>query len=129
MMGMLPRNQPKVREMLSPHDLLVSLGGDSLRMSVYNPTVPLPEDLPVVQITEADWDIGKNYPVEIALRANVRETLAALVPCLRRLGGARQDAAAQTRLNELEKQNWSARRARLAAEYETLFPPPPAIDW
>lgn len=117
-MGMLPRNQPKVREMLSAHDLLVSLGGDSLRMSVYNPTVPLPEGLPVVQITEADWDIGKNYPVEIALRANVRETLAVLVPCLRRLGGARQDSAAQTRLSELEKQNWSARRARLATEYD-----------
>ena len=117
-MGMLPRNQPKVREMLSAHDLLVSLGGDSLRMSVYNPTDPLPEGLPIVQITEADWEIGKNYPVEIALRANVRETLAVLVPCLHRLGGAAQDAAARARLNDLEKRNWSARRARLSAEYD-----------
>lgn len=117
-MGTLSRNQPQVREMLSAYDLLVSLGGDSLRMSVYNPTDPLPDGLPVVQITEADWDIGKNYPVEIALRANVRETLAALVPQLRRLGGAAQDAAARARLTELEKQNWSARRARLAAEYD-----------
>jgi len=117
-MGTLSRNQPQVREMLSAYDLLVSLGGDSLRMSVYNPTDPLPDGLPVVQITEADWDIGKNYPVEIALRANVRETLAALVPQLRRLGGAAQDAAARARLTELEKQNWSARRARLVAEYD-----------
>ncbi|HXV11649.1 MAG TPA: thiamine pyrophosphate-binding protein, partial [Burkholderiales bacterium] len=73
-MGALPRNQPKVRETLSAHDLLISLGGDSLRMSVYNPTDALPDGLPIVQITDADWDIGKNYPVEIALRANVRET-------------------------------------------------------
>lgn len=117
-MGSLPRNQPKVRETLSAHDLMVSLGGDSLRMSVYNPTDALPEGLPVVQITEADWDIGKNYPVEIALRASVRETLAALVPCLRRLGGSDREKAARSRLDELEKRNWSAQRAKLAAEYD-----------
>jgi len=117
-MGTLPRNQPKVREILSAHDLLVSLGGDSLRMSVYNPTDALPDGLPIVQITEADWDIGKNYPAEIALRANVRETLAALVPCLRRLGGPEREAVASSRLDELEKRNWSARRARLAVDYD-----------
>jgi benzoylformate decarboxylase len=117
-MGSLPRNQSKVREILSAHDLLVSLGGDSLRMSVYSPTDALPDGLPVVQVTEADWDIGKNYPAEIALKANVRETLAVLVPCLRRLGGADRDAVARARLDELEKRNWSARRAQLAAEYD-----------
>jgi len=115
-MGSLPRNQPKVRDILSAHDLLISLGGDSLRMSVYSPTDALPEGLPVVQITEADWDIGKNYPAEIALRANVRETLAVLVPCLRRLGGPNRDAVARGRLDELAKRNWSARRAKFAAE-------------
>jgi benzoylformate decarboxylase len=117
-MGGLPRNQPKVREILSAHDLLVSLGGDSLRMSVYSPTDVLPDGLPVVQVTDADWDIGKNYPVEIALRANVRETLAALIPCLRRLGGTEREAAARGTLDELEKRNWSARRVKLAAEHE-----------
>jgi benzoylformate decarboxylase len=87
-------------------------------MSVYSPTDALPDGLPVVQITEADWDIGKNYPAEIALRANVRETLYALVPCLRRLGSADRDAAARSRLDELQERNWSARRAELAAEYD-----------
>jgi benzoylformate decarboxylase len=118
-MGSLPRNQPKVRETLSAYDLLISLGGDSLRMSVYNPTDALPDGLPLVQISEADWDIGKNYPVEIALRANVRETLAALVPSLRALGASERDAA-RRRLEELEKHNWSARRTKLAAQYERL---------
>jgi benzoylformate decarboxylase len=118
-MGALPRNQPKVRETLSAHDLLISLGGDSLRMSVYNPTDALPDGLPIVQITDADWDIGKNYPVEIALRANVRETLAALVPSLRALGASERDAAGR-RLEEMEKHNWSARRTKLAAEYGRL---------
>jgi len=116
-MGGLSRNQPKVRETLSAHDLLISLGGDSLRMSVYNPTDALPDDMPVVQITEADWDLGKNYPVEIALRANVRETLRVLVPCLRRLAGVEGEAAARARLDSLEKRNWSARRAKLASGY------------
>jgi benzoylformate decarboxylase len=117
-MGTLPRNQTKVRETLSEHDLLVSIGGDSLRMSVYSPTDARPEDLPIVQISEADWDIGKNYPVEIAVKANVRETLSVLVPCLRRMGGADCETLARTRLEELQAHNWSARRAKLAAEYD-----------
>jgi len=73
-----------------------------------------------VQITEADWDIGKNYPAEIALHANVRETLAALIPCVRRarLQRAGREAATHQRLAELEKRNWSVRREKLAAEYE-----------
>ena len=101
--GSLPRNQSKVHDTLSAHDRLISLGGDSLRRSVYSPNDALPDGLPVVQITEADWDIGKNYPAEIALRANVRETLAVLVPCLRRLGSADRDAVARGRLDELDK--------------------------
>lgn len=117
-MGALPRNQAKVRDTLAVHDLLLSLGGDSLRMSVYSPSDALPEGMPVVQITEADWEIGKNYPAEIALRASVRETLAALLPRLRALAGAGRDALARRRLDDLAKRNWSARRAALAAELD-----------
>ncbi|MCX7962690.1 MAG: thiamine pyrophosphate-binding protein, partial [Burkholderiales bacterium] len=81
--GMLPRSQPAVREALAPFDLLVCLGADLLRMSVHSPMDPLPEGLAVVHVSERDWEIGKNHPAEIAIRADVRETLAALLPHLR----------------------------------------------
>src|SRR5712675_3397312 len=41
-MGALPRVQPQVREILAPHDLMIVLGGDPLRMSVYSEVDPLP---------------------------------------------------------------------------------------
>ena len=116
-MGTLPRDQKKVRDTLAAHDLLVSIGGDSLRMSVYSPVEPLPAGMPVIQLSEADWDLGKNFPAEIALHANVRETLAAV---LARLAGQRKPAQASSaaaRLAALATTNWTARRAKLAAGF------------
>ena len=67
----------------------------------------------VIQIGQRDWEFGKNYPAEIALRADVRNTLQALAPVLgpRRSSARAQQAAA--RLAALAGNNWSARRARL----------------
>ena len=115
-MGTLPRQQPRVREILAAHDLMVSIGGDSLRMSVYNALDALPPGLPIVQVSEADWDIGKNFPAELAINANVKATLTALLPRLRALIDPARAAAARQNLDRLQKENWSARRERIYAE-------------
>ncbi len=44
-MGALSRLQKQVREMLSPYDLMIVLGADPLRMSVYSEVDPLPDGL------------------------------------------------------------------------------------
>src|SRR3954471_17976415 len=72
-MGTLSRSQPQVRSLLAPHDLLIVLGGDPLRMSVHNEVDALPQGMPIVQIGLVDWDLAKNYPVEIALKADLKE--------------------------------------------------------
>jgi benzoylformate decarboxylase len=87
-----------------------------LRMSVYSPVDALPEGMPIVHISERDWELGKNYPTEIAVRANVKETLRALVPVLRRKMNSDQVSAAANRLAEAVKNNWSAKRAKLVTE-------------
>jgi benzoylformate decarboxylase len=112
-MGTLGRDQPRVRELLEPHDLMICLGADVLRMSVWHPAEPMPPHMKVIQIGQRDWEFGKNYPTEIALRADVRNTLQALAPVLaaRRSPVRAQQAAAQ--LVALAGNNWSARRARL----------------
>jgi len=112
-LGALTRNQKQVRAALEPFDLLLCLGADLLRMSVYSPVDPLPAGMPVVHISERDWEIGKNHPTELALQANVKETLRALLPLVR----AAPPAGAGARLRALEPRNWSAKRAeaRLAA--------------
>jgi benzoylformate decarboxylase len=109
--------QKSVRAALEPFDLLVCLGADLLRMSVHSPLEPLPAGLPVIHISERDWELGKNHPTGLAIHANVKETLRALLPLLRTMRGAAGAAAAGRRLAALAPRNWSAQRgqARLAA--------------
>ena len=114
-LGALTRVQKQVREALAPYDLAVFLGADVLRMSVWSETEPLPDGLPVVQIGLRDWEMGKNYQAEIALRADVKETLRALLPLLE---GGRDEAgrsAAAGRIAAVADRSWSAKRARLRA--------------
>ena len=87
-MGALSRSQLQVRGLLAAHDLMIVLGADPLRMSVHSEVDALPEGMPIVQIGLVDWDLAKNYPAEIALKADVKETLRALVPALASAGGA-----------------------------------------
>ena len=109
-MGDLTRNQAKVRETLSQYDLLLCLGADLLRMSPFSPVDPLPDAMPVIHVSEREWELGKNYPTEMALRADVKETLRALLPALRARRSAQQARAADQRLAALAPRNWSAQR-------------------
>ena len=114
-MGALSRDQTSVRRILEPHDLLVVLGADVLRMSVASEVDPLPPGLAIAQIGLRDWEMGKNYPTELAMRGDVKETLAALIPVLRWKGGDGLARAARARMAALADENWSARRRRLRA--------------
>jgi benzoylformate decarboxylase len=117
-MGALSRDQRQVREILSKFDLLIVLGGDPVRMSVWSEVEPLPDGLPVVHLGLVDWEMGKNFAAELAVRADVRETLAALVPLLKERGGERLAARAKASVAELAKVNWSAKRGQLAGRLE-----------
>ena len=122
-MGALTRQQKQVRATLEAHDLLLVLGADLLRMSVYSPVEPLPPELPVIHVSERAHELGKNYRTDIAVHADVKQTLRALLPLLK---VDRQ--AAQRRLSELKAKNWSAQRdkaridAMLAAETRPIDP-------
>jgi benzoylformate decarboxylase len=122
-MGAFTRQQKQVRATLEAHDLLVVLGADLLRMSVYSPVEPLPPGLPVIHISERATELGKNYRTDLAVHADVKETLRALLPLVK--VNAR---AAERRLAELRPRNWSAQRdkarvdALLAAETNPIDP-------
>jgi benzoylformate decarboxylase len=115
-MGALSRSQTQVREVLSPYDLMIVLGADPLRMSVHSEVDPLPEGLPIVQIGLVEWDLAKNYGAEIALKADVKQTLRALVPALTSIGGAALEARAKQGVAALAPKNWTARRATLVEQ-------------
>jgi benzoylformate decarboxylase len=107
--GMLTRSQENVRATLEPYDLILCLGADLLRMSVYSPVEPLPAHARVLHLSERPWELGKNYNTEAAIAANVRETLRALLPVLHTHAKADDRAAAQQRNQSLTTDNWTQR--------------------
>ncbi|HZQ00250.1 MAG TPA: thiamine pyrophosphate-dependent enzyme [Reyranella sp.] len=129
-MGALNRDQKRVRSILSEHDLMLCVGADVLQMSVMSPVEPLPETTKVAMIGLRDWEMGKNFPAEIALRADVKETLRALIPVLRKLGGHSLAQNAQKALEGLKTRNWSAQRTqRLKALAAPVAGQPLPGDW
>ncbi|HEY2873116.1 MAG TPA: thiamine pyrophosphate-dependent enzyme [Reyranella sp.] len=110
--GALNRDQKRVRGILAEHDLMLCVGSDVLQMSVWSEVEPLPETTKVAMIGLRDWEMGKNFPAEIALRADVKETLKALVPVLKKLGGAALADKAAASIARLKDRNWSAQRAQ-----------------
>jgi len=118
-MGDLTRNQKKVRQTLEQYDFLLCLGADLLRMSPMSTVEPLPPEMPVMHITEREWELGKNYSTATAVRADVKETLLALLPVLRSMRTAEQAKQAQARLSDLATRNWSVNRAKMHAELES----------
>ncbi len=129
-MGNLNRNQAQVRDTLMPHDLLISLGAEVLTMSVYSPVDPLPPDTKLVQIGLRDWEMGKNWAAEIALRADLKLTLQALLPVLKRLGGEKLAQRAAATQAGLAQRNWSAQRAKKAKAAMALAQKSPlAPEW
>lgn len=115
-LGALTRSQKQVRAALEPYDLLLCLGGDLLRMSVYSPVEPLPPGLAVAHISEKPWELGKNYRTDVAVQADVKQTLRALLPVVRAMRTPDAAARAAARLDALRPRNWTAQRAQAAAQ-------------
>jgi benzoylformate decarboxylase len=115
-LGQLSRDQRRVRELLSPYDTLICVGADVLQMSVHSEVEPLPPHLQVVQIGLRDWEMGKNYPAALAVRADVKETLQALVPLIVETGGAARRERAGAAVRALSERNWSAAREGLRSK-------------
>ena len=129
-LGALNRDQKRVRQILSEYDLMFCVGSDVLKMSVWSEIEPLPETTKVAMLGLRDWEMGKNFPAEIALRADVKETLKALVPVLKKLGGAALAEKARASLAALAAKNWSTQRAeRLKALAKPVDGQPLAAEW
>ena len=109
-MGALTRIQDQVRSTLSPYDLMICIGADVLQMSVWSETDPLPPDLPIIQIGLRDWEMGKNYPAEMALRSDVKETLQKLIPQLKDLQNTKREKTNVAALKYFTQNNWSTNR-------------------
>jgi benzoylformate decarboxylase len=109
-MGGLSRNQLQVHDLLKPHDLVISLGADIVRMSVYDPVHAMPTSTDVLHIGLNDWEMAKNEPAALAVRADLRQTLELLNPLLAEQGGDALRASANARREDIKTRNWTAQR-------------------
>lgn len=115
-LGQLSRDQRRVQRLLEPYDTLICVGGNLLQMSVWSEVEPLPAHVEVVQFGLRDWEMGKNYPAALAVRADVRETLDALIPLLEEQGGEARRRQAADAVEALRSSNWAAARDRAREE-------------
>jgi benzoylformate decarboxylase len=83
-LGSLPRLAPPIRAMLMRHDLLFSVGGDLFTLSLPSDVDPMPPGLTVVHLDVNPWELGKNYPAEVAILGDPKATLPELSEAVRR---------------------------------------------
>ncbi|MEK9866501.1 MAG: thiamine pyrophosphate-dependent enzyme, partial [Betaproteobacteria bacterium] len=74
----------------------------------------------ILQISERDHELGKNYPAEVAIRAHVMETTSALNRSLDSLMTSDQKLAAHNRIEAIKAVNWSTQRLTWAADTAKL---------
>src|SRR5713101_7716372 len=117
--GPFPRLGAPIRQLLMPHDLLFSVGGDLFTLSLPSDVEPMPEGLPVIHMDVDPWEIGKNYPAKVAIQGDPKATLPDLAEALRKRLSADTVKAAKSRAVELSRAQEKRRahiRERAAAE-------------
>jgi benzoylformate decarboxylase len=80
----MPRIGPTIRALLMRHDLLFSVGGDLFTLSLPDDVDPMPPGLKVVHLDVNPWELGKNYPAEVAIFGDPKATLPELAEAIRR---------------------------------------------
>lgn len=111
--GILPQWAPDIRARLAEFDVILVAGMNLLRELVYcGPAPAIPESARLIQLDNDPWELGKNYPVEIALLGDPAAGLAELAERVAALQTAEQAAAAANRL--------TAHAARRAVERAAL---------
>ena len=116
--GMMTRSQAGVREVLDRHDLLLSVGGDLFTWSLPSNIDPWPQGLPLIHLDTDPWQLGKNYPAQVAILGDPKATLPDMTAGAAALMTAVAKSAAAARLTSLTdtiKKDREAFRAKARA--------------
>jgi benzoylformate decarboxylase len=113
--GPFPRLGQPIRQLLMQHDLLFSVGGDLFTLSLPADVEPMPEGLPLIHLDLDPWEIGKNYPAQVAIQGDPKATLPELVEALKRRLGPSQVKDVGARVEKLRVAQ-EARREALRQE-------------
>jgi len=115
-MGTLPRSQAQAKSILNNYDLLICIGSDVLRMSIWSSTDPLPKDMSIIHIGLRDWEIAKNYHTEQAILGNVKTTLLSLNKIIGDNISKNYILSSNKRIKKIENNNWNKNKHNLVTK-------------
>lgn len=117
--GPITRLGTWINNMLSPHDLVFSIGADMFTLSLPPEIEPLPTGIKVVQLDTNPWELAKNFPTDAALFGDPLASLPMLTAALRAAQGADGITKAQARRAAVAA-SVAADLAKLTAQAEAL---------
>jgi benzoylformate decarboxylase len=80
--GALVRLPAAIRRLLDQHDLLISIGADLFTLSLPDEVDSMPEGMKVVHLDTNPWELGKNYPAEVAILGEPKTSLPEMTAAL-----------------------------------------------
>src|ERR1700733_4111524 len=116
--GSMTRSQAGVRDVLDQHDLLFSVGGDLFTWSLTSNVDPWPKGLQLIHLDTDPWQIGKNYPAQVAILGDPKATLPEITAGIIARMTASAKSAASARLKSMTdtiKKDRAAFRAKARA--------------
>ena len=117
--GPMPRLGPEIYAFLMRHDLVFSVGGDLFTLSLPSDVDPMPPGMTVVHLDVDPWELGKNYPAQVAIQGDPKATLPELSEAVRRHTTAKGHRDAAQRIEAARTAHeWA--RAELAGRAGSL---------
>ena len=119
--GILPLWSPDIRERLEGHDVIFAVGMNLLRLYIYHePANPFPEGTRLIHLDADPGELGKNYPLDLALLGDPKVGLGELAQVVAEILPAWQvEASIGRRASYLAQR--VAEQERLHAEIEASW--------
>ena len=113
--GAMARSQSAMRKIFDQHDVLFSVGADLFALSLPADVAPVSSDLRMIHLDIDPWELGKNFPAEVAILGDPKATLPELTQAIAAAMPVAAQSAAKERLrvaSEATKAELEKLRAR-----------------
>ncbi|HEY2245448.1 MAG TPA: thiamine pyrophosphate-binding protein [Xanthobacteraceae bacterium] len=116
--GAMTRMQGPIRKILEQYDVLFSVGGDLFTLSLPSDIEPMPAGLTLIHLDTDPWELGKNYPPQVAILGDPKTTLPDVTEAVRKAMSSGARGAARERLDAAKAATLAERDALKAKARE-----------